>query len=541
MGGVKKNLGCINVTGIFTVIVVLIVIGGVFLISGGSMFSPGGLSGISGAALGGVSSHAGLSGNCAACHPNPFSTETMDQRCLACHQDVNVQLGQSSGLHGLLITNQTDQPCRVCHTDHNGPEAAITLTSLSDRDHSKLGYALTAHTKMHDGSTFTCKACHLNGYTTFDQAVCTNCHTQIDATAMQAHVKAYGTDCIACHDGIDTYGKAFDHNSVVFKLTGKHVSVDCYACHQGNVKLADMKSTSTECVSCHHNDDVHNGSNGSDCGACHNTEDWKQATFDHSKSIFPLVGAHINVACTSCHINNVFVGTPTQCYACHQKDDAHQGGLGQDCGSCHNANSWQDVTFDHSKTTFLLTGAHLTTACTSCHENNTFIGIPVDCYSCHQKDDTHQGTFGQDCGACHTTDSWANATFDHSKTNFPLTGAHVSVVCSQCHVNNVFKGTPTQCNSCHADPSYHLGLFGINCVSCHTTTAWTPATFNGPHHFPLNHGRASSCQACHPTTLANYTCFSCHDQAQMISRHQREGITDITDCVRCHATGRGGD
>ena len=471
----KQGLGCLNATGIVATLVVLVLVGATFIISGGLIFSPGGLNAVSGAVLGGVASHAGLGGNCAACHTAPFSTLTMDQKCLACHADVANQMAASTGLHGKMVTNASAQTCRACHSEHHGPAGSLTNANVSNSDHAALGFSLTAHAKLQDGTAFSCKDCHANGYVAFDLPVCTTCHTQMNATTMQAHVTAYGTQCLACHDGIDTYGKAFDHSTTLFKLTGKHTSLDCYACHKGDLKLADMKSTSAQCVACHQKDDNHKGSFGTDCGACHTTDNWTQATFDHSKSAFQLTGAHVNVACAQCHINNVFKGTPTTCYACHQSKDIHNG------------------------------------------------------------------SFGQDCGSCHKTDAWADVTFDHSKSAFPLTGAHVTVACTKCHVNNVFKGTATQCVSCHADPAYHAGLFGTDCASCHTTTAWTPASFKLAHTFPINHGRASSCQSCHPTTLSTYTCFSCHDQTQMINRHAEEGITDISNCVHCHASGRGGN
>jgi len=36
---------------------------------------------------------------------------------------------------------------------------------------------------------------------------------------------------------------------------------------------------------------------------------------------------------------------------------------------------------------------------------------------------------------CHTmVAGWRGATFDHSKTPFPLTGAHVTVTYAQCHL-----------------------------------------------------------------------------------------------------------
>lgn len=129
------------------------------------------------------------------------------------------------------------------------------------------------------------------------------------------------------------------------------------------------------------------------------------------------------------------------------------------------------------------------------------------------------------------------------------TGAHVSVACAQCHKNNTYKGTPTECAACHAEPVYHLGMFpGQACSQCHNTTAWRPAPYNGPHTFPMTHGqekgRINTCSTCHQPTLAQWTCYTCHDQAKVTKKHTKEGITNFSDCMRCHPTGReheGGD
>jgi hypothetical protein len=537
----KQNLGCFNLTGLLAAIVVVILAGAAGLLTGGSLFSSGGLNSIAGPVLGEVTSHAGLGGNCSACHTSPFSPETMNDRCLLCHQDVAAQFKNPTSLHGSTMIKDPSQPCRVCHTEHHGPSASLTKAQLAAGMHDQFGFSLKAHAKLQNGNPFSCKDCHTSGYASFDQTICSTCHMQIDNSRMQSHIAAYGTSCNACHDGIDSYGKSFDHHTATFKLTGKHGSLDCYACHNGDVKLADMKSTPMQCVDCHQKDDIHLGGLGKDCGSCHVTDSWVQATIDHSKTSFALTGAHINVACTDCHINNVFKGTPTTCYACHQSKDIHNGDFGQDCGACHKTDAWSDVTFDHSKSIFPLTGAHINVACTSCHVNNVFKGTPATCYACHKSKDIHNGSFGQDCAACHKTDAWSDITFDHAKSGFPLTGAHLSLACTRCHINNVFKGTPVQCISCHADPAFHAGLFGTNCSSCHTTTAWLPASFNGPHQFPTNHGGANTCRSCHPNSLASYTCFSCHNQGQMVSRHAAQGITDISNCVRCHASGGGGD
>jgi hypothetical protein len=174
--------------------------------------------------------------------------------------------------------------------------------------------------------------------------------------------------------------------------------------------------------------------------------------------------------------------------------------------------------------------------------DNLFEGTPQECFVCHAEDDAHGGEFGERCGECHSTASWQDAEFDHSLAAFPLSGAHLEVTCQQCHVDNQFVGTPKDCAACHIDPDYHLGLFADSCDRCHTTQAWSPAAYDQPHTFPINHGESgmSSCQTCHPASLSVYTCYECHEHspAEIESEHREEGISDFQDCMRCHPTGR---
>ena len=48
---------------------------------------------------------------------------------------------------------------------------------------------------------------------------------------MADHIAQYGTDCVACHDGMESLGKNFDHAPTQFPLTGRHLSVLCVDCH----------------------------------------------------------------------------------------------------------------------------------------------------------------------------------------------------------------------------------------------------------------------------------------------------------------------
>ena len=477
--GVDNRLGCLTFNGLAGAMIVLVGVVFAGLFNGGGMFSPGALNAQTGrAVLGGVISHAQIS-QCSACHAVPFSTQSMTAKCLDCHTDL---VQEPDNFHNVMITQGRNTGCNSCHTDHRGPSASLTVLDLTAFPHSQVGFSLQTHQKMADGSPFQCSGCHTNGYIGFDQAVCTTCHTTLDAAFTQGHTALFGQTCLACHDGKDTYGRNFNHQKVAFVLTGKHSAVTCEQCHAQAKNIADLKNTAQDCNSCHAKDDAHRGQFGQDCAGCHTAQGWKPASFDHSVGNFPLTGAHIKVACAQSHVQGptgtVFKGTPTQCSSCHAKDDAHNG------------------------------------------------------------------QFGQDCSQCHTTISWQAATFDHTKSAFPLTGAHQQVACTKCHVQGstgiVFKGTPTACVGCHADPVFHKGLFGTDCAACHTTTAYTPATFNQAHSFPLNHGGASTCKDCHPTNLNTYTCFTCHDPGRTAREHEVADAAKIADCVRCHAGGRGG-
>ncbi len=540
-----RGFGCFTFTALVAGVLTLAVITALWLITGGAMFSPGGLNAQAGATvLGGVQSHATTAGNCAACHVSPFNATTMDARCQACHTDIPGQLTNSHSLHGILTDGKASFSCRDCHLDHRGATASLTSMTITNFPHQLLGYSTQAHQKKADGSSFACADCHPNGVAHFDVQLCATCHQDINTKYMAAHLAAFGSACLTCHDGVDTYGKNFSHQAVAFTLTGKHLSVDCAGCHSGARSIADFKATAQDCFSCHAKDDAHAGQLGTLCGSCHTTNGWRPATFDHSKSAFPLTGAHTSVPCSSCHVNNQFANLSTDCYACHAKNDAHNAQLGTLCGACHSTTAWLPATFDHSKSAFPLTGAHATVPCLSCHVDNQFAGTPTSCIGCHAKDDAHKGQFGTDCAMCHTTTAWLPSTFDHSKTAFPLTGAHVSLKCTQCHANGVFTGTPSDCVACHPEPNYHKGLFGTQCAACHSTSAWSPARFNGAHTFPFSHGGAGSCYDCHPNSLSSWTCYAgchVHNEAEIISRHQQEGMSNISDCIACHPTGGTGD
>jgi hypothetical protein len=476
---VKQNrLSCLTPLAFFSILLSLIAIFATRALTGGAMFSPGPLNSQSGDLLGGVTSHAQAGKDCAACHPAPWSGQTMADTCSLCHTSVAEDILKPETLHGALFAQNPSLACRNCHPEHRGPDAALTLIETAGFPHQADGFSLTAHARRTDGSDFVCADCHPDGLTTFRQPICAECHGQIDSPFVESHTLSFGSDCLACHDGLDRFSQ-FDHTQTPFQLTGAHLQAACDGCHLNPRSVVDFKNTPSACEDCHLEDDAHAGEFGRACGACHTPDAWTPATFDHNLAAFKLEGKHSEVTCDQCHING-------------------------------------------------------------------YAGTPADCFSCHQQDDAHSGEFGTQCETCHNPTGWENATFDHNLASFPLDGAHIAVACGDCHKNNTFKGTPTACSGCHADPDFHAGMFtGQACSVCHTTAAWRPASYNGPHSFPMDHGeQTNACADCHQPNLTVWTCYSCHDQGEIAQKHQEEGISDFNDCLGCHPTGReeeGGD
>jgi len=262
----------------------------------------------------------------------------------------------------------------------------------------------------------------------------------------------------------------------------------------------------------------------------------------------PLTAAREPFTCDDCHHDGVTTFALDTCDTCHRQMDlafmtAHTLSFGSACLDCHDGVDRFNENFDHNVFSFKLTGQHVGLACVQCHINARGLGdfavTLQDCYSCHQPDDEHNGQFGTDCAACHNSSDWAAADFDHDRSNFPLTGAHVDVACESCHVNGQFRGLSTTCVDCHAEPAYHAGQFGTDCAACHSARTWTPAEFNGQHTFPLGHGDGATCATCHPASFTTYTCYGCHehDEGEVHEKHLDEGIGNFQNCMECHPTG----
>ena len=305
------------------------------------------------------------------------------------------------------------------------------------------------------------------------------------------------------------------------------------------------------------------------CAVCHSPKAWVPAhisgSFDHAKAAsFPLQGAHASVTCRSCHTTLTFKGAARDCVNCHE--DPHHAELGNACATCHTMRSFIDrsgMTRAHQLTRFPLTGAHVAADCETCHTPSsggqmTFALRTTACNDCHQRDfqatrnpDHAAGGFSSNCIECHSTVAWQAARFDHAAAGFPLTGAHLTLSCAQCHGTGGFGALPTTCVGCHqtdyngaADPNHQQAQFSTDCASCHSTTNWTSAQFTShdAQYFAIysgtHAGRWTSCSTCHinASDYTQFDCLSCHSAAQTTPRHaQISGYSyDSPSCYRCH-------
>ncbi len=488
---------------------------------------------------------------CADCHADGvYGGRSM--ACFSCHQPDYDAVKAPDHRAASLPTD-----CTQCHTTGGFSGAAF--------DHGITAFPLTgAHLAT------GCLDCHADGVYTGRSMACLSCH-QPDYTTTTApphQALTFPSDCTLCHSTSEWAGGVFNHTTTQFPLTGAHLASTCADCHAGGV----YRGLSATCFSCHQQEYAATSAPNhqatglpTDCVQCHGTAGWAGGGFDHATTQFPLTGAHLATSCLDCHGDGVYAGKATTCVSCHQPAYAgttappHQAlTFPTDCTQCHSTSGWAGGAFNHTTTPFPLTGAHLATSCADCHAGGVYRGLGTTCFTCHQPDydatvqpDHRAAALPTDCTLCHSTGAWGNTLFNHSSTQFPLTGAHVQAPCASCHVNNTYAGTPTTCASCHlADytattaPNHQASGLPTDCVQCHGTAAWAGAGFNhATTQFPLTGAHlATTCLECHGDGVYRgkpTACVSCHQATYTgttAPNHQAAGFP--TDCAACHTTVR---
>ena len=499
--------------------------------------------------------HALIADQCITCHNGDYNNTP--NTCYGCHQEDYEQTTDPSH-----VTLGFPTDCALCHSETDWTGAEFT-------DHDDQYFPI--YSGAHMGVWSQCTECHtnINNYAEF---TCITCHANPETDELHNGVNGYfyeSSACLACHPTGDA-DNPFDHNDSNFPLTGAHLTVDCIECH-----AAGYEGTPTACDACHLPD--YNQSTNpnhtnlglpTDCASCHTTEpEWNPATFDIHNDYYALNGAHALIAdqCVTCH-NGDYNNTPNTCYGCHQEDyeqasnpDHIALNFSTDCASCHSETDWAGAQYsDHDDQYFpIYSGPHMGvwSECSECHTNpNNY--AEFTCITCHgqaETDDQHvsvNGYFYQSeaCLACHPTGEGAGS-FDHNNSDFPLTGAHLTVDCIDCHASG-YQGTPTECDACHL-PDYnqtsnpnHINLsLPTDCASCHTTEPeWNPATFAIHNDFYVLEGAhaliADQCVTCHNGDYNNTpnTCFGCHEQDyNQTTDPDHEAAQFPTDCASCHS------
>lgn len=250
------------------------------------------------------------------------------------------------------------------------------------------------------------------------------------------------------------------------------------------------------------------------CSACHTPEGWAQpggssggGGFDHSQTGFALRGRHRAAGCTDCHSSER--EAQRDCVSCHV--DTHEGRLGTDCSTCHNAVSFRDTDelAAHRLTRMPLTGMHAIVACTDCHQRNgsrAFTAVPATCISCHETDyrrpglhPAHDGSgggepFSRRCETCHRTSGWSPAIVDPATLGSTSSGLREAAPPTH-ELRFPIRSGPhlgAPCASCHEDPRLPQA---VRCTGCH---AHSPARLRANHRTVPVPVDGRGCLGCHP-------------------------------------------
>ncbi len=237
--------------------------------------------------------------DCKQCHEGRF-TEAIDfSACNKCHTDYHQSEFQENGI---------SPDCVECHSLEKGFD--YSLYTLEQ--HQTTSFPL-------EGAHFAtpCYACHVSEKEdrwTFRNlgSDCVDCHLDIHEDYISDTFYPE-QNCMACHINESWTDLTFNHNLTDWALTGRHIEVECRACHfienidNAPVVTQNFTNLDTNCASCH--EDNHGGSFAidgvTDCKSCHVTNSWFPEYFDHNTTNFPLEGKHTEIECSSCHTSNI--------------------------------------------------------------------------------------------------------------------------------------------------------------------------------------------------------------------------------------------
>ena len=382
---------------------------------------------------------------------------------------------------------------------------------------------------------------------------------------------------------ISFLGRDVDHSA--YPLTGKHVVVDCEACHTDGVYV----DTPTECEDCHQAapSDLYPDHFEGECEDCHTAVGWVPLEFDHEPVIecrschvdetppdhYIQVGEYhrflslvlettsrqvgasppkhaVPATCENCHPSTTEWRDVTfdhmgfnDCQFCHLEEAPDDHYLGQ-CSRCHNMEDWEEAWLDHTGLTNCETChqadvGHYAGRCAACHNTESWTQVDfdhthahdcLDCHTYHVPADLYPGQ----CANCHNTDDWREVSFSHAGldncTRCHSRPNHYSDRCGDCHDTRSWDAISmshsglTNCIECHSGdaPANH---YALQCSRCHGTSSWGSIS--------VNHGGLGDCASCHPRPTGHYAgqCSNCHSTAIWAEiSFSHEGLLDCTTC-----------
>jgi len=293
------------------------------------------------------------------------------------------------------------------------------LTAVRQETMSIQGYA--SHAEMES----RCTLCH-RPWRRVATERCLACHAAVEneiAAGTGLHGRLDDPEvCVACHP--DHLGREADvaraaldrypHDQVGFSLVRHQQLADgsasvCTDCHVPGGYALDR----TTCAACHRGMDAvfaerHVADYGAGCLSCHDGRAMPDG-FDHG-AIFPLDGAHVDVACDTCHVPAAATRLSEACVACHEEPAIHRGGFGTNCAACHTVDGWLPARLrvhafplDHGKQ-----AGEGEVSCLTCHPDGY---VAYTCYGCHEHEPdaverAHREdgmTEIADCARCHPT------------------------------------------------------------------------------------------------------------------------------------------
>lgn len=231
------------------------------------------------------------------------------------------------------------------------------------------------------------------------------------------------------------------------------------------------------------------------CERCHSSEGWREVSFVHDRTGFPLRGRHRSADCRGCHASGFDRPLSHDCAACHR--DPHRGTLGARCAGCHDEEGWTSR-YDadaHRRSGFPLSGRHAFLPCEECHGDRAgrgFARSTRECYDCHAADYLRTATgaidhaaagFPTTCAECHQPWRWQGARVAAHERCFEIAaGPHAGVRCLDCHTslrNVQFTGAchtgTADCARCHGagGAGLHADVPGFRpssrgCYDCHS-------------------------------------------------------------------------